>query len=231
MKNCLFLTLLLIVSPTLLTSCGASKGSHKVNYDAIKANSKSTFQIGIVKIEAATYNHSYPYGSSQEKIKALKNIPIESICNILESNYGINIDRKFDKSINWVSERFEYNSKRIIRNPYYGNSKYERPNLFNAIIGIGDTPKLKESSKNIVNVIYGLKLPPLPNMDLNYWYKIIIKANDEILISHNDSVKKGPVPHKNLMVFDKNTIWEDLITNAKNIDQKLIENAKKTNRL
>lgn len=215
---------ILFFTLTLLIGCSSLNESNEVNIGAINTNSQKTFKIGTVRVESNTSPQFYSILDKKEE--ALKTIPIDNICKILESRYGIIIDKTVDKKIFLIAKPDGFNYKRDIFNPYYGNTKYIRPSFAARMLGIRSYDTQGEPG-DVINIIYGVKLPPLPFGDIVYWYSITVKSEDETLISLSENISEGPLPKENLNP-NYYTICKELIAKANNIDKNLAKNIKKT---
>jgi hypothetical protein len=206
----------------------ACSNKHVVNVTEIEANKNKVFEIGIVKVEG----QPYPFVDDVDKKKtALTQIPIEEICKTLSSAYGLQINPNVNREIRIAREkpsgqnapapdpgRFGITLASMSDNPYFGNKRYEEGGLMSKLFAV--PAKLQdEDVGEMVYLTYGFK-PAAFSPKYEFYYKLVVKSNAEILIKHEGTVAVVPVPF-GLPFGIKSAAWKELISNAGRINEAL----------
>jgi hypothetical protein len=217
-----YLIVFLIIAASLLSGC-ATQNRHIVNSEALKLNMQRAFKIGAVKVVVA--KNLTPFGNEiDRKIDALNVIPIEAICNTLESTYGIRIDSTTDNTVRIIS-KLDESKTTYYGTPYYGNVLYTEHSFLKSLFGLCPSIIKNKSPKDVVNITYGLREPSF-KMKLTYWYSVNVRSDDQEIISHSGIIANTPSPKKYLFL-DLEAVLNELVINAKKIHTILIKDITK----
>jgi hypothetical protein len=208
----------------LLAGCPAQQ-SHVVKTETIKANANTLFRIGMVKVVVPGHVVMPFSGAWDEKVRALKEIPIEAICSTLKTTYGVNIDTSVGDSIHLVYESDPGSNRNTIAVPYYGNTKFTERSFFTTFVGIRQTVIKSESPSDAVDITYELEQPPF-TFTLTYWYSIVVRTGDQEIISHRGIVAKHDLP-SNYGIVDYPALWEGFRAGTKSINERFVKDVSK----
>jgi hypothetical protein len=178
-----------------------------------------------------------PSGDSLDKKKiALEKIPIKQICDILFNNYGIKINADINRTIMTVNEDLDREYKDITptssyinimlsENPYLGNKKYDQAKLLGGIFT--SNPKIiDEDIGDTIYITYYYHSGGLPwALKDEFYYKITVKSDANILLQHKGLVAEVDTPKKGLII-DIENIWNNFISYADKIPEALAKDIK-----
>ena len=211
------------ISLLLLTGCATT--IHKVNASAIDANRSKVFLLGIVKVIGGS---PIGFGDRVDKKKmALERMPIEEICSVLTSNFGIKVDTQVDKFVRTVKEPLNNQGNAVpastlpgwsmsinitpqSENPYWGKKEYKQA-------GISGAPKLQdENTGNMVYITYevrpdnkGVSLPW--SLKEIFYYDIRVTSDSTVLLHYAGPVAVVDMPKKGLII-DFEGYWDKMVS-------------------
>ncbi|MGA1840608.1 MAG: hypothetical protein ACMUIU_08280 [bacterium] len=222
----------------LLFFCSCATSSHKVNFKKIQENKNKTFKLNMVKV--AGCKGSYRDDYIKNKKDALEKIPIDKICNTLNSHYGLEIDTNIDKTTQIAYDCVEcgfgesstggsshpgtgvhlkINIQPTCQNPYWG---YIEPTqgILNRIFKGFEESEISQPSE-IIEITYGCGQSDASRLlfDTKLEYQVIIKTKDKILVKHKGIVES----------FKKQKdMWDNIISCTDKINDALIRDINKT---
>jgi len=207
------------------------QGPSPIHRTALAENTNRTFWVGVVKTSGGM-----PFISDNfdKKAEALKRIPIESICSILATNFGITIQPYINRTIEMVKEEVkQYHEpgtstiRMTIRNAYYGNQSYCRSGLRNGPPTGADEEKIKEGIDSLIYLDYKMRTGgnPFCIQDI-FTYNLYVMAEDKILLHFKGEVAHKKSPKKGLF-HDIERTWDNFIECADDIPKALIRDIRR----
>jgi hypothetical protein len=231
MKNILLNSFFLLL--LFFSSCATF--SHKVNFKEIKENKNKIFKLNMVKVVGCKGLYRDDY--IEKKRGALEKIPIDKICNTLNSYYGLEIDTNINKTIQIAYECVECGFKKssngasphsgvtvtiqpTCQNPYWGYIEPPQDILNNIIFKMFKKPKISQLSE-IIEITYGCCQSDASRMlfDTKLEYQVIIKTKDKVLVKHRGIVES----------FKKQkNMWDNIVSYTDKINEALVRDINKT---
>lgn len=233
--------ILLTIIVALLSSCA----SNKVDLKALETKKGAVFEVAIVEV---TGTLPYPTGSNniEKKTLALEKIQVNNICDVLNREYGLQINRNVNKVIRYAPKptsflnRFLHKCKRD-GNPYIGNRDY-----IESSGGCGSREIYYEQRNtcycitnkdigNYISIIYGFEMTGNPfNPREWFYYQITVMADGDVLVKYSGDVALLDLKTSyNPLDIGKNweeiqRSWDNLVQNADQVDEALTRDIAKT---
>ena len=227
---------------TTTSICACASSPHRADMEALAAVRDRTFDLGIVKV-AGGLPLPMMGDEPQKKRDILGSLPIGPICDVLRSEYGIQVRTREDREIKTVTEELEDSAPGGsligagsgpapsggglsvtlalgVENPYWGSKHYRPLGFFESLAAFESwgAPVIAEADLgDFIYLKYAMRVAGLPwDLQEEFFYELWVQSNGKKLAQHQGMVAQGDLPKKDLLV-DFDQVWADFESHASDL--------------